>query len=234
MFTNKTYLGRKLGMTQIFTEQGECIPVTVIDAAPLHVADVRTKERDGYVALQVALNPQKERRLSKPALGHLKKSGIPPHRTLREIRITDAGEVKPGQQITLSRLEGVQFVDVTGVTRGRGFSGVVRRWSFRGAPYSHGQTEGDRVPGSLGRQHSISQGIVPGKRMAGRYGAERNTVKNLEVVKLDAENNLIFLRGAVPGPMGGIVQLREGYRRKHTEAAAAAKAKAAAKNKKVL
>jgi large subunit ribosomal protein L3 len=232
--TNKVYIGRKLGMTQIFTDQGECIPVTVIAAPPVHVVEVKSPAKHGYAAFKVALDPQKESRLTKPALGVLKKAGAPPSRTLRELRVGDTGDVQAGQQLTLARLEGAQFVDVSGRTRGRGFSGVVRRWSFAGAPYSHGQTEGDRVPGSLGRQHSISQGIPPGKRMAGRYGNERSTVKNVELVKLDPEKNLIFVRGSIPGPTGGLVTVREGYRRKHTEAAAAAKAKEAAKKKKVL
>jgi large subunit ribosomal protein L3 len=234
MNTNRAFVGRKLGMTQIFTEAGQCIPVTVIDAPPLPVVDVKTNDRDGYVAFKVALDDQKEQRLSKAELGVLKKAGVGPKRTIREIRVAETGDAKPGDLLKLDRLAGAEFVDVIALTKGRGFAGVVKRWDFAGAPATHGQTEGDRVPGSLGRQHSIGQGIPPGKKMAGRYGNERCTIKNLELVKLDAEKNLIFLRGAVPGPNGGLVEIREGYRKRHTAAAAAAKAREAAKKKKVL
>lgn len=212
--SNKQFYGRKVGMTQVFTDSGECVAVTVIDAPPVYVVEVKTRERNGYSAVKVAFDDQKEKRLTKPALGVLKKAGVGPKRTLRELRMDDLGDAKPGDELKVDRLEGCQFVDVIGLTKGRGFAGVVKRHGFAGAPASHGQTEGDRVPGSLGRQHSIGQGVHPGKKMAGRLGNERCTVKNLELIKLDPKENLIFVRGAVPGPNGGLVLLREGYRRR--------------------
>ena len=212
--SNKQFYGRKLGMTQIFSESGECLAVTVIDAPPIAVLDVKTKERDGYTAIKVAFDDQKESRLSKSKLAVFKKAGVSPKRTVRELRMDDAGDAKPGDELKLDRLEGCYTVDVTGFTKGLGFTGVVKRHHFAGAPASHGQTEGDRVPGALGRQHSISQGVHPGKKMAGRKGNDRCTVKNLELLKLDPKENLIFVRGAVPGPNGGILLISEGYRKK--------------------
>lgn len=211
---SKQFYGRKLGMTQVFTESGECVPVTVIDAPPIAVLAVKTKDRDGYTAIKVAFDDQKEHRLNKPKLAELKKAGVGPKRTLRELRMEDVGDAKPGDELKLDRLEGCDYVDVTGWTKGRGFTGVVKRHHFAGAPAAHGQTEGDRVPGSLGRQHSISQGVHPGKKMAGRTGNERRTIKNLELMKLDTKESLIFVRGAVPGPNGGLLLISQGYRKK--------------------
>jgi large subunit ribosomal protein L3 len=226
----KTFFGRKLGMTQIFTDAGECIPVTAIEAPPVTVVDILTQERDGHVRFRVGFDDVKEKALSKPELGVLKKAGVSPKRTLREIPVDAPGDVKPGATITLESMAGVDFVDVVGTTKGRGFAGVVRRYHFSGAPHTHGTSEGDRVPGSLGRQHSIGQGIVPGKRMGGRMGAARRTTKNLEVVKLDPARNLLLVRGAVPGPNGGLVQIREAYKKKVVHVAKPE----SAKKKKVL
>lgn len=231
MAFKKTFFGRKLGMTQIFSEEGLCVPVTIIDAPPISVVDVKTQDRDGYVAVKVAFDEQKEHRMTKPKLGLFKKAGVTPKRTIREIRVDDAGEVKAGDELKLDRLKDVGFVDVMGVTKGRGFTGVVKRWGFHGQPASHGTTEGERAPGSLGRQHGISQGVYPGKKMAGHSGHAKRTIKNLEVIKLDEAKHLLFVRGAIPGPNGGLVRIREAYRKRP---AARAKEEVPLRKKKVL
>ena len=215
MAIRKTVFGRKLGMTQIFTEDGLCVPVTVIDSPAISVIDVKTPKRDGYIAIKVAMDDQKEHRMTKPMLGIFKKAGVSPKRTVREILVEDAGETKPGDEVTLQTLEGVPFVDVTGTTKGRGFTGVVKRYGFAGQPASHGTTEGERAMGSLGRQHSISQGVHPGKKMPGHSGNATSTVLNMEVVKLDLAKHLLFVRGSVPGPTGGLLRVRQAYRTRH-------------------
>ncbi len=222
-------IGRKLGMTQIFNDKGQCFPVTVIEAGPCTVTQVKTPERDGYAALQIGYGSRKKKNLSRAQLGHLLPAGEGARedrkkhldRAIKELK--DAPEVlrevpwdgneavKVGDQIGVGIFEGFKKVDVIGTSKGRGFMGVVRRWGFHGLPATHGQSDRERAPGSLGRQHSISQGVYPGKRMAGHWGVERNTSRSLEVVRIQKEKNLLFVQGAVPGPTGGIVLVKESH-----------------------
>jgi large subunit ribosomal protein L3 len=222
-------IGRKLGMTQIYNDKGQCFSVTVIEAGPCTVTQVKTRERDGYAALQIAFGSRKKKNVSRAELGHLvpkgdakpeeRKKGLDRSlrdmkdapRLLREIPWDGKEEVKVGDQIGVSIFEKHVKVDVEGTSKGRGFMGVVRRWGFHGLPATHGQSDRERAPGSLGRQHSISQGVYPGKRMAGHWGDERVTVKNLDVVKISPEKNLILVHGSVPGPTGGLVLVKEAH-----------------------
>lgn len=222
-------LGRKLGMTQIYNDKGQCFPCTVIEAGPCTVLQVKTPEKDGYAALQIGFGKRRAKNLSRAVLGHLlpKGDGKPEERrkALDRARkeIKDAPEIvreipwdgkesfKTGDRITVAIFENWKKIDVVGTSKGRGFMGVVRRWGFHGLPATHGQSDRERAPGSLGRQHSISQGVYPGKRMAGHWGVERVTSRNLDVLRVDKEKNLIFVHGAVPGPTGGLVLLKEAH-----------------------
>jgi large subunit ribosomal protein L3 len=201
-------IGRKLGMTRLFTERGKVIPVTVIEAGPCYVTQVKTKERDGYDAVQLGFQEVKERSLNKPLLGHLKKAGVKALRVLREFRDFQLEEpVSPGQEVRVDIFRVGDLVDVTGYSKGRGFAGVVKRHKFGGGPKTHGQSDRWRAPGSLG-QSSFPSRVFKGLRMAGRMGNRRVTVKHLEVVKVDPENNLLVVKGAVPGATKGIVTIK--------------------------
>jgi large subunit ribosomal protein L3 len=217
----KGLLGIKVGMTQIFTEDGTAVPVTVIQAGPCHVTQVKTVESDGYDAVQVGFLETKPTRVNKPQRGHLgmlkpdakhpvRKTGpeIPPVRFFREFRTKTSGEYKVGQQITVEQFEAGDKVDVTGTTKGRGFAGVVKRYGFGGGPKTHGQSDRWRAPGSIGATSGNAR-VFKGKRMPGRYGTDRHTVQNLEVVRIDAEKNLIAVKGAIPGTKGGFVMIRD-------------------------
>jgi large subunit ribosomal protein L3 len=196
-------LGRKVGMTQVFGERGEAIPVTVIAAGPCTVVQVKTSERDGYAAVQLGFGTA--RRLSKPQRGHLK--GLPAVRVLRELRLAPGDSLEVGQQVDVSIFKAGDKVDVTGTSKGKGFAGVVKRHHFKGGPRTHGQSDRLRAPGA------ISTGTTPGRvrkgtRMAGHMGNERATVLNLEVVTADPERNLLLVRGAVPGAREGLLIIR--------------------------
>ena len=222
-------LGRKLGMTQVYNEKGQCFPVTVIEAGPCTVTQVKTKERDGYAAVQIAFGSRRPKNVSKAELGHfIPKGDVKPDerrkalerqikelksypQVIREIPWDGKEEVKVGAKIDCSIFEGWKKIDVEGTSKGRGFMGVVRRWGFHGLPATHGQSDRERAPGSLGRQHSISQGVYPGKKMAGHWGHEKVTSLNLDVVKVVKDKNLVFVHGAVPGPTGGLVLLKEAH-----------------------
>jgi large subunit ribosomal protein L3 len=222
-------IGRKLGMSQTYDDKGRCFPVTVIEAGPCTVTQVKAKDKDGYSALQIAFGSRRTRNLSRAELGHLipKGDANPEERrkaldrarkeqkespeTLREIPWDGKESFKVGDRITVEIFEKMKKVDVVGTSKGRGFMGVVRRWGFHGLPATHGQSDRERAPGSLGRQHSISQGVYPGKRMAGHWGVEKNTSRNLEVVRIDKEKNILLVHGAVPGPTGGIVLVKEAH-----------------------
>jgi large subunit ribosomal protein L3 len=204
----KGILGKKVGMTQIFDEQGEVIPVTVIEAGPCYVAQKKTLERDGYTAVQLGFEEIKASRATKPKLGHLAKNNLPALRYLREFRVEDHSELSEGQKLDVSVFEVGDRVDVMGTSKGRGFAGVVKRHGFGGGPRTHGQSDRLRAPGA------ISSGSTPGRvykglRMAGRMGGSRVTVQSLEVALVDPERNLLAVKGAVPGAREGLLVIRE-------------------------
>jgi len=200
-------IGKKVGMTQYFSEKGESIPVTVIEAGPCTVTEVRTSERDGYTAVQLGFGTNKESRFTRPVLGQFKKRNLPPARVLKEFRVTDLDGLEVGKKLTVSIFEKGQHVDIQGVTKGRGFTGVVKRHGFVAGHASHGPTHG-KQPGSIGASAYPSR-VVKGKRLPGRMGAVFLTQKNLEVVAIDAEQNVVLVRGAVPGPANGIVIVKQ-------------------------
>ena len=206
-------LARKLGMTQLFQEDGSVARVTVLQAGPCPVTAVRNAERDGYTAVQLAFAPTRERRLSKAELGHLKKADAPPMRHLVEFRIHDhaaaAGpspELQIGETVTVDSFEVGARVKVAGVSKGKGFQGTLRRHNFKRGPSSHG-SHNVRAPGSIGASATPSR-VLPGLRGPGHMGARRATQRGLEIVAVDAEQNLLMVRGSVPGPRGGVVEVR--------------------------
>lgn len=195
--------GKKIGMTQVFDDQGRQVPVTVIEVGPCTVVQRKTRERDGYDAVQVGFGVQKESRLSKAAIGHLKASGSTTVRTLREFEL-DAGEdLKPGDQVTAKNFEGVSHVDVIGVTKGQGFQGVVKRHRMGGGPNTHGHMSHRRI-GAIG-QRTWPARIMKNKRMPGRMGRVRVTTQNLQIVQVRPEDHAILVKGAVPGPNGALL-----------------------------
>jgi len=206
MAETKGILGTKLGMTQIFTDDSRAVPVTVIQAGPCVVTQVKTKERDGYEAVQLAYGRARKREVSKPMAGHLKAAGAQPSLHLIEFR-TDAGGYQPGQKITVDIFQPGDRTDVVGVSKGKGFAGVMKRHNFAGLGASHGTERKHRSPGSVGACATPSR-VFKGMRMAGQMGNARVTVLNLEVVESDPERNLLLLRGAVPGPTGALVMVR--------------------------
>lgn len=204
----KGILGRKVGMSQIFDERGEVIPVTVIEAGPCFVTQVKTLERDGYAAVQLGFEEVKPKRLTGPQLGHLRKNQLPPLRHLREIRVSDISQYEEGQKIRVSIFDVGDRVDVTGISKGKGFAGVVKRHGFRGGPKTHGQSDRHRAPGSIGAGTTPGR-IYKGMRMAGRMGNARVTAQNLQVVLVDPERNLLAVNGAVPGARNGLLIIKE-------------------------
>lgn len=201
----KMIIGRKIGMTQIF-KNNKAIPVTVIKAGPCVVIQKKTVETDGYNALQLGFEEISEKKVNKPLLGHFKKFGVKPFRILKEFRIENIDDFEIGQEIKVSMFKEGDIVDVTGWSKGRGFAGAMKRWGFRGGPKSHG-SKFHRQLGSVG-QHTEPAKIWKGKKMPGRYGNERVTIRNLEVLKVDAENNLLVVKGGVPGARGGLLLIR--------------------------
>ena len=199
-------IGEKLGMTQVFDDNGTCVPVTVIKVDPLVVTQVKTVETDGYNAIQVATTPCKEKHLTKAQIGHLKKNEISAYRTLKEFRVENPSEYKIGQTIDLSVLSSVEKVDVTGKSIGKGFQGTVKRHNFSRGPMGHG-SKNHREPGSIGAGTSPSR-VFKGKRMAGNMGNEMVTVAKLKIVKIDSDKNLILPKGSVPGPEGKLVTIK--------------------------
>ena len=196
-------IGRKVGMTQLFNEKGDIVPVTVIEAGPCTVTEIRTTERDGYTALQLGFGTNKESRFTKPVLGQFKKRNLPPSRHLREFRIKDVAAYTLGQTLNASVFEKGEHVDVEGTTKGRGFAGIIKRHGFKGGHASHGPTMG-REPGSIGSSAYPSR-VIKGKRLPGRMGGKPLTSKNLMVAGVDAEQNVVLVRGAIPGPTNGLV-----------------------------
>jgi len=210
----KGIIGKKVGMTQIFDEDGQVIPVTVIQAGPCYVTQIRTEENDGYTAVQLGFEelPSKRNgnsRLTKPKRGHLKRNGmdLPDLRYLREFRVREL-DVEEGQKLTIAdAFEKGERVDVVGTSKGRGFAGTVKRHGFNRQPKTHGQSDRERAPGSIGATSTPGR-VFKGMRMAGRMGGERVTVQNLEVVVVDAEKHLLAVRGSVPGAKGGILLIK--------------------------
>jgi large subunit ribosomal protein L3 len=198
-------IGKKVGMTQVFTEDGTLVPVTVIEAPPCHVTAVRDPERDGYAALQLGASEVDESALTKPELGHTKKAGVPPVRTLVEFR--GEGDRQIGETMTVEQFEPGTKVKITGVAVGKGFQGTIRRHNFSRGPETHG-SHNVRAPGSIGASADPAR-VFKGMKLPGRMGGRRSTQRRLEVVEVDAERNLLLVRGAVPGPRGGTVEVRD-------------------------
>jgi large subunit ribosomal protein L3 len=201
----RAIIGRKLGVTRHFDENGNSVSATVIEAGPCYVTQVKNKETDGYNAVQFGFGEKKEKSVTKPELGHVAKAGLKPFQILKEIRDFESEEpLKPGDLIKADIFDVGDTVKVTGVSKGKGFAGVVKRHNFSGGPQSHGQSDRLRAPGSLG-QSSYPSRVYKGTRMAGRMGGKKVTISGLKVLKVDAENNLMIIRGAIPGANKGIV-----------------------------
>ncbi len=200
-------LGTKLGMTQVWDDAGRVVPVTVVQVDTNVVTQVKTLETDGYSAVQLAFGAIDPRRVSQPLKGHFEKAGVTPRRHLAEIRTSNASALSPGQEIAADAFAPGQVVDVTGTTKGKGFAGVMKRHGFHGVSSSHGSHRNHRKAGSIGSSSTPSR-VFKGLKMAGRMGGDRMTVLNLTVHSVDTENGLVFVRGAVPGPKGGIVVIR--------------------------
>jgi large subunit ribosomal protein L3 len=200
-------IGKKMGMTQVYGDKGEALPVTVIEAGPCTVTEVRSAARDGYVAVQLGYGTNKESRFTKPVLGQFRKRNLPASRHLHEFRTDGAQTYDVGQSVTVALFAKGEHVDVQGVTKGRGFAGVVKRHKFVAGHASHGPTAG-KQPGSIGASAYPSR-VIKGKRLPGRMGGVNLTIKNLEVVAVDPEQDLVMVRGAIPGPPNGLVFIKK-------------------------
>jgi len=203
----KAILGKKIGMTQVFDEDGVVIPVTVIAAGPVAVVQKKTVENDGYDAIQVGFEDAKEKALNKPLKGHFAKTGVALKRILREFRMDDCSSYNVGDQITADVFAAGEKVDVTGTSKGKGFAGAIKRWGSHRGPMTHGSGY-HRRPGSLGACSTPSR-VMKNKKLPGHMGVERVTIRNLDVVRVDGEKNLILVKGAVPGPKGGLLIVRD-------------------------
>ena len=200
-------LGRKVGMTQIYGEDGGSTPVTVLEIAANRVSQVKTVETDGYSAIQLSTGEKKSSRVSKSEAGHFAKAGVPAGANVRESRIDDATGYELGAELAVSMFEAGQMVDVSGMSKGKGFAGVLKRHHFAGQDRTHGNSLSHRVPGSIGQNQTPGR-VFPGKKMAGHMGAVQRTAQNLEVVRVDAERNLLLVKGAVPGATNGDVVVK--------------------------
>ena len=205
-------IGRKCGMTRVFTEEGISVPVTVIEVTPNRVSQVKTEETDGYEAVQVTVGERRASRVTKPQAGHFAKAGVEAGRSAGEFR-GEVGELQACSEVTLEVFEAGQSVDVTGTSKGKGFAGGVKRWNFRTQDATHGNSLSHRAPGSIGQNQTPGK-VFKGKKMAGHLGAERVTVQNLEIVRVDAEKNLLLVKGAIPGAAGGDVIVRPAVKAK--------------------
>ena len=205
---SKAIVGEKVGMTQVWDDQNRAIPVTLVRVTPCRVVQVKTPDSDGYSALQVTTGFTKPSRLNKPEAGHFAKAGVEPGKHLVELRLDDTTSYRVGEELTAELWTAGERVDVTAVSRGKGFTGVMQRHNFHGMGAGHGAHKVHRAPGAIGACATPSR-VFKGTRMAGRMGAERVTTLNLEVVQADAERDLVLLKGAVPGPRGGLVLIRE-------------------------
>ena len=196
---NKAIIGRKAGMTQIFTAEGKVIPVTVIEAGPCPVVQIKTVEKDGYAALKIGFDEAKEKALTKPELGQFKKANVKPCKVLKEFRLDNTANYEVGNEIKVDVFAAGDKVDVHGVSKGHGYSGVIKRWNQHRLKETHGVGPVHREPGSMGANSSPSR-VFKNKRLAGQYGVENVTVQNLEIVRVDAERNCLLIKGSVPGP----------------------------------
>ena len=208
----KAIIGKKLGMTQIFDDKGNAIPVTVIEAGPCNVVMTKTVENDGYEAVQLGFGDIKVQRGTKPLAGHFKKADTAPKKTLREFKLDDMSALNLGDTIKADIFAAGEKVDVTGTSKGKGTAGSIKRWGFARLKESHGTGPVARHAGSLGACSDPSR-VYKGKKLAGHLGSERVTIQNLDVIKVDAENNLLAIKGAVPGPKGGIVLIRDSVKK---------------------
>ena len=204
----KGIIGKKIGMTQIFDENGKVVPVTVVEAGPCVVSQKKTVENDGYAAVQIGFGDLKAHKVKKPMAGHFAKANVAPKRTLREFRFDDIDAYNVGDLVKADVFAAGDKVDVTGTSKGKGYAGVIKRWNFQRLKESHGSGPVARHGGSIGSCSDPSR-VYPGKKRAGHLGSERVTVQNLQVVKVDAENNLIAIKGAIPGPNGGTVVIHD-------------------------
>ncbi len=198
-------LGTKLGMTKIFDGDGNAVPVTVIQAGPCPITQIKTPEKEGYSSIQIGFGEIKEKNLTRPDLGHLRKAGVGPVRHLREFRVADVSQFQLGQMLDVSQFQDGQMIDVIGTSIGKGFAGYQKRHHFGRGPMSHG-SKNHRLPGSTGAGTTPGR-VFPGKRMAGRLGGKRVTIKKLTLVQVDVENNLLLIKGAVPGKPGSLVSV---------------------------
>ena len=205
---NKAIIGKKLGMTQIFSADGKVIPVTVVEAGPCPVVQIKTKEKDGYEAVKVGFGKAEEKNLNKPDNGQFKKAGVEPQKVLKEFRVDDLAKYSVGQVLAVETCAEGDKVDVVGLTKGHGFSGVIKRWNQHRLKMTHGVGPVHREVGSMGANSSPSR-VFKNKHMPGQYGNERVTIQNLEVVKVDAARNILLIKGAIPGPKGGIVTVTD-------------------------
>ena len=208
----KGILGKKIGMTQIFAEDGRLIPVTVVEAGPCSVVQKKTVENDGYSAVQLGFGDKKEKNVNKPMKGHFAKAGVAPKRYLRELKLDNAEEMNVGDEIKVDVFEAGDVLDVTGTSKGHGYAGTVKRWGTHRGPMSHG-SHYHRGPGSLGACSSPSR-VYKGKKLPGHYGVDRVTIQNLDLVKVDTERNLLLIRGSVPGPKGGLLIIKNAVKAK--------------------
>lgn len=200
-------VGRKAGMTRVFTDEGNSVPVTVIEATPNRITQIKTGDTDGYSAIQVTAGDAKQNRVSKPLAGHYAKANTGAGRGLWEFRSEELEELAVGGELTVEQFEEGQKIDVRGVSKGKGYAGTIKRWNFRGQDNTHGNSISHRAPGSIGQCQTPGR-VFKGKKMSGHMGAARVTTQNLEVVRVDVEKNLLLVKGAVPGPAGGDVFIR--------------------------
>ena len=206
-------VGRKAGMTRVFTEDGSSVPVTVIEAEPNRITQIKTADSDGYTAVQVTTGEVKQNRVAKPAAGHFAKASTGAGRGLWEFRADDLGELAVGGELTLEQFEAGQKIDVRGVSKGKGYAGAIKRWNFRGQDNTHGNSISHRAPGSIGQCQTPGR-VFKGKKMSGHLGNVKVTTQNLEIVQIDNERNLLLVKGAVPGPAGGDVYIRPAVKTK--------------------
>lgn len=210
---NKAIIGRKVGMTQIFTPEGKVIPVTVVEAGPCPVVQIKSVEKDGYAAVKLGFDETSEKRVNKPDLGQFKKAGVKPQKVLKEFRLADLSSYEVGKSVTVEAFKAGDKVDVVGTSKGHGYSGVIKRWNQRRLKETHGVGPVHREVGSMGANSTPSR-VFKQKHMPGQYGHERATVQNLEVVRVDAARGALLIKGAVPGPKGSIVTVSDSVKSK--------------------